>query len=229
MPEVKISGQNGEIQRMPPIVQWLEELGLGQYSKAFVDAGIDFSVLSNLAEADLEKLGVALGDCKTILRAIGELPLTKTIQPLDISAATPSAPRPREVKHRHLTHLISRVIARPVTGTRWIETEAIISDRRFIAQLDQVRALKEFLFEEKVRFKDQDITKIDLEGLNSLQFGPEGRFPHKAEWRLLDIKLAALASYLNDDLRRRIRIRELRIFYGMVPKFFYLARWYLYR
>ena len=34
---------------MHPIVQWLEELGLGQYGEAFVQAAIDHSVLPDLS------------------------------------------------------------------------------------------------------------------------------------------------------------------------------------
>jgi hypothetical protein len=41
-----------------PIVQWLEGFGLGQYGPAFVAADIDLSVVPDLGEADLEKLGV---------------------------------------------------------------------------------------------------------------------------------------------------------------------------
>lgn len=55
---------------MEPIVQWLEGLGLGQYGEIFVQAAIDASVLPDLTEADLEKLGVILGHRKKLLRAI---------------------------------------------------------------------------------------------------------------------------------------------------------------
>ena len=58
---------------MEPIVQWLEELGLGQYGEVFVQAAIDPSVLPDLTEADLEKLGVVLGHRKKLMRAIAAL------------------------------------------------------------------------------------------------------------------------------------------------------------
>ena len=38
---------------------WLRGLGLGQYEQAFRDNDVDAEVLPELAEADLEKLGVA--------------------------------------------------------------------------------------------------------------------------------------------------------------------------
>jgi SAM domain (Sterile alpha motif) len=37
---------------------WLEELGLGQYAKAFAEQAIDFENVPALNDADLEKLGI---------------------------------------------------------------------------------------------------------------------------------------------------------------------------
>jgi class 3 adenylate cyclase/tetratricopeptide (TPR) repeat protein len=55
------------------IADWLRELGLGQYAECFVDNGIDVSVLPDLTDQDLEKLGVLLGHRRRMLRAITEL------------------------------------------------------------------------------------------------------------------------------------------------------------
>src|SRR5271168_1346699 len=98
-------------------------------------------------------------------------------------------------------------------------TEAI-ANQRFINQLDELRQLKEFLFEEKVQFKEEDLDIIDLEELNNLSYSPTGRVPNAGEWRTLDEKLAKLASYLSDDLRRKIRLRELRVFFRTLPIIF---------
>lgn len=103
-------------------------------------------------------------------------------------------------------------------GTNTLSTE--ICDRRFINQLNQLRTLKEFLFEEKVAFASANIDGIDLGVLNNLRYKHTGRVPENFEWRLLDIKLDALTSYLNVDLRRKIRIRELGIFFGELPLVF---------
>ncbi len=43
------------------IVQWLEELGLGQYAQAFADNDIDFEVLPQLSDDNLKELGLTLG------------------------------------------------------------------------------------------------------------------------------------------------------------------------
>jgi hypothetical protein len=55
------------------IEKWLCGLGLQQYVATFRDNAIDAEVLSELTEADLEKLGIVLGHRKRLLRAIGTL------------------------------------------------------------------------------------------------------------------------------------------------------------
>ena len=53
---------------------WLRELGLERYETAFRSNDIDVDLLSDLTEADLERLGVAsLGHRKKLLRAIEAL------------------------------------------------------------------------------------------------------------------------------------------------------------
>jgi class 3 adenylate cyclase len=49
---------------------WLRNLGLGRYESTFIDNAIDSDVLSELTEGDLEKLGIALGDRKRLIKAI---------------------------------------------------------------------------------------------------------------------------------------------------------------
>jgi class 3 adenylate cyclase/predicted ATPase len=49
---------------------WLRNLGLGKYESAFTENAIDFDVLPELSEDDLEKLGMPLGDRKRFVRAI---------------------------------------------------------------------------------------------------------------------------------------------------------------
>src|SRR2546422_5101344 len=58
---------------MSSTAAWLEGLGLGQYAQVFAEQAVDIDVLPDLAEADLERLGVALGHRKRMLRAIAAL------------------------------------------------------------------------------------------------------------------------------------------------------------
>ena len=52
---------------------WLDALGLGQYAQVFAENGIDFDVLPDLTDRDLEKLGVLLGHRRKMLRGIAGL------------------------------------------------------------------------------------------------------------------------------------------------------------
>jgi class 3 adenylate cyclase/predicted ATPase len=52
------------------LAEWLGRHGLGQYAQTFAENNIEFSVLPDLTEDDLEKLGVSLGHRKKLLRAI---------------------------------------------------------------------------------------------------------------------------------------------------------------
>jgi len=59
---------------MQQIVDWLEKLGLSAYAQRFADNDIDYSILPELTDQDLEKIGVAsLGHRRKILRAIAAL------------------------------------------------------------------------------------------------------------------------------------------------------------
>jgi class 3 adenylate cyclase len=52
---------------------WLRNLGLGRYEKEFRESNIDFDVLADLTEGDLEELRVLRDDRRRLLRAIAEL------------------------------------------------------------------------------------------------------------------------------------------------------------
>ena len=57
------------------LAEWLGRHGLGQYTQTFAENNIEYSVLSDLTEDDLEKLGVSLGHRKILLRAINAISL----------------------------------------------------------------------------------------------------------------------------------------------------------
>ena len=59
---------------MRRIEEWLGDLGLGEYASRFAENDIDFEILGDLTDQDLEKIGVAsLGHRRKLLRAISEL------------------------------------------------------------------------------------------------------------------------------------------------------------
>jgi class 3 adenylate cyclase len=74
----------------------LESLGLGRYSELFAAHGIGVDVLADLTDGDLEKLGLAIGDRRRILKAAQNM---RTVEAP--AASTPSNTRTAE--RRHLT------------------------------------------------------------------------------------------------------------------------------
>jgi class 3 adenylate cyclase/predicted ATPase len=101
---------------MAEIADWLGKVGLGQYAQAFAENDIDFSILPELTDADLEKIGVAsLGHRRKLLHAIAEIgnapQSTSTAQaaPSTAAAAIPSvtaaplAPQQAAGERRYLT------------------------------------------------------------------------------------------------------------------------------
>jgi hypothetical protein len=117
--------------------------------------------------------------------------------------------------------MMNTPVSQPATAQdEGYNSAMIVGDRRFIDQLDQIRKLKSFLFEEKAKFNPEQLQSIDLGDLNNIVFKENARAPSVKEWQLLDEKLTALVSYLNDDLRTRIRIRELGSFFGRMPILF---------
>jgi class 3 adenylate cyclase len=73
---------------MHQIAEWLEKLGMSEYTQRFAENRIDFSVLPDLTDQDLEKLGVVLGDRRKMLRAITNLETPKSA-PIVVAAAAP--------------------------------------------------------------------------------------------------------------------------------------------
>jgi hypothetical protein len=44
---------------MQQVADWLEKLGMSEYAQRFADNDIDFAILPELIDQDLEKIGVA--------------------------------------------------------------------------------------------------------------------------------------------------------------------------
>jgi class 3 adenylate cyclase len=59
---------------MQQIAEWLERLGLSEYAQRFAENDIDFTILSDVTDQDLEKIGIAsLGHRRKLLRGIATL------------------------------------------------------------------------------------------------------------------------------------------------------------
>src|ERR1700739_4176621 len=75
---------------MQQIVEWLQQLGLGQYAKRFAENDISFSVLPDLTDQDLKEIGVSLGHRRQLLREIANL--GKTAGAAAFAPALPEQP-----------------------------------------------------------------------------------------------------------------------------------------
>src|SRR6516165_910428 len=88
--------------KMTNLQHWLEEIGLPQYADLFAKNDIDWEILPDLTEYDLEKVGVSLGHRKKLIKAIQarcdplQVP-NRSVDPRLTPAGTQSAER------RHLT------------------------------------------------------------------------------------------------------------------------------
>src|SRR6516164_4882142 len=101
---------------MQQIADWLKELGMSEYAERFAENRIDLSVLPDLTDQHLEKLGVALGDRLKILRAIRELSATAVAARPGLSAV-PVVPGARVGSDRrrrrgHLSRALRRLDVR---------------------------------------------------------------------------------------------------------------------
>jgi hypothetical protein len=96
-----------------------------------------------------------------------------------------------------------------------------VCNREFISQIRHLRMLKRFMIEEKMSFSDKDIETMNLGNLNNFLYLPRGRLVTIDEWAALDKLSSSITSHLDtSELKRKIRIRELSLFFGKLPLIF---------
>ena len=93
---------------------WLRGLGLGRYENNFRANKIDFDVLADLTEDDLEELGVRPGDRKRLVEAIAELParepLTRRTRNSTESAWAQSSAQLHSAERRPITIMFCELV-----------------------------------------------------------------------------------------------------------------------
>jgi class 3 adenylate cyclase/predicted ATPase len=100
---------------MQQIADWLNTLGLGQYAQRFAENDIDPSVLRDLTDHDLERIGVSLGHRRKILRVIAELGGAALPEP---SKTAGEPRRPDEAERRHLTVMFCDLVGSTTLAAR---------------------------------------------------------------------------------------------------------------
>jgi class 3 adenylate cyclase len=98
---------------------WLRSLGLEQYEVAFCENAIDPSVLPDLTDQDLEKVGVLLGHRRKLLRAIAELGSADKKVASQPTNTAPIGPRPQEsAERRQVTVMFSDLVGSTALSAR---------------------------------------------------------------------------------------------------------------
>jgi predicted ATPase/class 3 adenylate cyclase len=102
------------------MTDWLKARGMSKYAQRFAEQCIDLSVLPDLTDQDLEKLGVLLGDRRKMLRWIADLKDIEKIAPaVGIAAAPPAAPRPLDsAERRQVTVMFSDLVGSTALSAR---------------------------------------------------------------------------------------------------------------
>jgi class 3 adenylate cyclase/predicted ATPase len=100
---------------MQQIADWLEKLGMSEYSQRFAENGINFPALRHLTDQDLKDIGVLLGHRRIMLAAITELG--------GAAAATPEhparAPKAQDTaERRQVTVMFSDLVGSTALSAR---------------------------------------------------------------------------------------------------------------
>ena len=102
---------------MQQIADWLEKLGMSEYAECFAENRIDVSVLPDLTDQDLEKLGVLLGDRRKMLRAIANLEAVDA--PIAVATTAPAMPRSVDTaERRQVTVMFSDLVGSTALSAR---------------------------------------------------------------------------------------------------------------
>jgi class 3 adenylate cyclase/predicted ATPase len=99
---------------MQQVAEWLEKLGMSEYVQRFAENRIDFSVLPDLTDHDLEKLGVVLGDRRKMLRAIANPEAHK----ITAAAGAPAGPPRDTAERRQVTVMFSDLVGSTALSAR---------------------------------------------------------------------------------------------------------------
>jgi class 3 adenylate cyclase/predicted ATPase len=98
---------------MKQIEDWLKQLGIPEYTQRFAENDIDFDILTELIDQDLEKIGItSLGHRRRLLRAIAALKEVKKITPaVAIATAPPLSRRAVDTaERRQITVMFSDLV-----------------------------------------------------------------------------------------------------------------------
>jgi class 3 adenylate cyclase/ABC-type transport system involved in cytochrome c biogenesis ATPase subunit len=99
---------------MQQIANWLKSIGLGEYAQCFAENRIDASVLRDLTDQDLKKIGIPLGHRKKMVRAIAQLGGAVPTTPQAVTGPT----QEDTAERRQLTVMICDVVGSTALSVR---------------------------------------------------------------------------------------------------------------
>jgi class 3 adenylate cyclase len=137
----------GDGDAMQQIADWLEKLGLSEYTQRFAENDIDFTILPDLTDQDLKELGVSLGHRRRLLRAIANLELEKGASTIPTAAAPAAAPVVQDTaERRQVTVMFSDLVGSTALSARMDPEdlrEVIAAYHKCVAEI--VRSLDGFV------------------------------------------------------------------------------------
>ena len=105
---------------MKMIADWLSQIGMHEYAQCFAENGIDFEIVTDLTDQDLEKIGVtSLGHRRKLLRAIANLKAAEKAAHAPAAAVAPPAPRTADTaERRQVTVMFSDLVGSTALSAR---------------------------------------------------------------------------------------------------------------
>ena len=106
---------------MQQIADWLNQLGMSEYTQRFAENDIEIDLLNELTDQDFDRLGVSLGHRRRMLRAIRELSAspTEAVTKPRASAPTASEPAPEDrAERRQVTVMFSDLVGSTALSAR---------------------------------------------------------------------------------------------------------------
>jgi class 3 adenylate cyclase len=104
---------------MNQIADWLKQLGMEQYAQRFAENDIDFDILHDLTDQDLEKIGVtSVGHRRKLLRAITHVTSVEKIRPATAAAPLATSPAADIGERRQVTVMFSDLVGSTALAAR---------------------------------------------------------------------------------------------------------------
>jgi class 3 adenylate cyclase/predicted ATPase len=106
---------------MQQIAHWLKQLGMHEYTQRFAENDIDFDILKDLTDQDLEKMGIkSVGHRRRLLGAIADLKgIEKTTSEVSAAAAPHATPRAIDAaERRQVTVMFSDLVGSTALSAR---------------------------------------------------------------------------------------------------------------